>query len=449
MNRLLLIAGFLLGLGVSTIDFPNGAIAVFFCAFFATITFYLIRWYKPGDNFLIDVFVLGLLIRVLMGAIIYAFKLELFFGNDATLYDALGNRLVEVWTGLPYPDDGLTERATNTRGSGWGMAYLTGGIYMITGRNQLAAQYFCAIVGAATAPMIYSCTDKIFNNRRVATTAALLIAVFPSFIVWSSQMLKDGLIVFLLVLSMTMVLELQNKLNYASVFILILALGGILTLRFYIFYMIGAAVVGSFVLGQAASAKAIVRGLVLFVVVGVALSYLGVLQNANNEFEQYGSLEKVQRSRSNLAESDSGFGQDQNVSTTEGAVIALPVGFTYLMLAPFPWSLTNFRQVITLPDVLLWYCCIPLLIMGLIYTVKNRLRNAVPILIFTVMLTIAYSVFQGNVGTAYRQRTQIQVFLFIFVAVGWTMIQEKRENRKAAIQAGLVKNARRVVYRND
>jgi hypothetical protein len=30
---------------------------------------------------------------------------------------------------------------------------------------------------------------------------------------------------------------------------------------------------------------------------------------------------------------------------------------------------------------------------------------------------------------AYRQRAQIQVFLFIFIAVGWTVVQEKRENR--------------------
>jgi hypothetical protein len=53
-----------------------------------------------------------------------------------------------------------------------------------------------------------------------------------------------------------------------------------------------------------------------------------------------------------------------------------------------------------------------------------------PILIFTVMLTLAYSVFQGNVGTAYRQRAQLLVFYFIFVAVGFVLVQEKREERK-------------------
>jgi len=59
------------------------------------------------------------------------------------------------------------------------------------------------------------------------------------------------------------------------------------------------------------------------------------------------------------------------------------------------------------------------------------LRMISPILIFTVMLTLSYSVFQGNVGTAYRQRAQLLVFYFIFVAVGFVLMKEKREERKS------------------
>jgi hypothetical protein len=43
---------------------------------------------------------------------------------------------------------------------------------------------------------------------------------------------------------------------------------------------------------------------------------------------------------------------------------------------------------------------------------------------------VAYSVFQGNVGTAYRQRAQILVFYFIFVAVGSVLVKEKRDARR-------------------
>jgi hypothetical protein len=50
--------------------------------------------------------------------------------------------------------------------------------------------------------------------------------------------------------------------------------------------------------------------------------------------------------------------------------------------------------------------------------------------IFTTMLTLAYSVFQGNVGTAYRQRSQLLVFYFIFVAVGAVLLKERAEDRR-------------------
>ena len=121
---------------------------------------------------------------------------------------------------------------------------------------------------------------------------------------------------------------------------------------------------------------------------------------------------------------DSGFGSEIDVSTAEGAISVVPIGFLYLMFAPFPWEMKNFRQAITLPEVLVWWSMIPLLVAGVWYTIRHRLRSSIPVLIFSLMLTLAYSIFQGNVGTAYRQRTQIQVFLFIFISVGISLILE-------------------------
>ena len=70
------------------------------------------------------------------------------------------------------------------------------------------------------------------------------------------------------------------------------------------------------------------------------------------------------------------------------------------------------------------------MISGIIFSIKHRLRTTFPVLFFAMTLTLAYSIFQGNVGTAYRQRTQIQVFLFMFIAVGWELWKEKREDKK-------------------
>jgi 4-amino-4-deoxy-L-arabinose transferase-like glycosyltransferase len=272
----------------------------------------------------------------------------------------------------------------------------------------------------------------VFRNRRVGKFAALLVAFLPAFIIWSGQLMKDGLIVFLLVLAMTQVVRLQREFRWLSVAILVFALFGILALRFYIFYMVAVAVAGSFVIGQAGSLKSVARGLVLLAVVGVALTYLGVLRTATENFERYGDIERLQNSRNDLIRrADSGYGEEVDITTAGGALTVLPVGLVYLMLAPFPWQAVSLRGAITMPEMLIWWAMIPLLFSGIRYTIKHKLREAIPILIFTLMLTVAYSIFQGNVGTAYRQRTQIQVFLFMFIAVGWTLMQERRENQRA------------------
>jgi Ca2+/Na+ antiporter len=106
----------------------------------------------------------------------------------------------------------------------------------------------------------------------------------------------------------------------------------------------------------------------------------------------------------------------------------------YLLFAPFPWQLASLRQSITLPEMVVWWCSFPLLVAGLWFTLKHRMRQSLPILIFMLMLTLAYSVFQGNVGTAYRQRSQLLVFYFIFVAVGYVLMKERREDRKRQVE---------------
>jgi len=123
------------------------------------------------------------------------------------------------------------------------------------------------------------------------------------------------------------------------------------------------------------------------------------------------------------------------VSTVGGALSALPVGLVYLLFAPFPWAITGVRQMLTVPETLVWYALMPSFVRGLLYTVRNRLRDTLPILVFAAALTGAYALFQGNVGTAYRQRTQVTMFYFIFMAVG--LVERRRRAQPAAVPAPL------------
>jgi hypothetical protein len=386
-------------------------------------------------GFLLRIFVAGLLMRMLIGTIIFVGNGQEFFGGDANTYDILGNGIFEAWyVGVLQPTEvGDWARA----GGGWGMLYLVAGVYYVVGRNMLAVQFVNSVLGAATAPVIFLCARQIFQNLRVAKLAAFSVAFYPSLVLWSSQGLKDGPIVFLLALSMFATLKLGERFNWRYVVVLMLAMFAVFSMRFYVFYMVAAAVTGAFLIGmRPVTSQSLPRNLLIILVMGIGLTYMNVLRTASTQLESFGNLKAIQTSRSDLAQqAHSGFGQDVDVSTATGALTAIPTGIVYLLFAPFPWQIANLRQSITLPEMLAWWGSFPLLIIGVWFTMKYRLRQALPIMIFTTMLTLAYSIFQGNVGTAYRQRSQVLVFYFIFVAVGAILLKERQEDRRRVATA--------------
>jgi hypothetical protein len=430
MNALLTALSLALVVGVvlATPKDATGALTV--CGALGLCAGLLVSRAGEERRFLLHVFVGGLLVRVAIGTIIYALRLQDFFGGDAYTYDFLGAQVLESWrTGAPVVLAGRVDFDV-----GWGMAYFVAAIYYVAGRNMLAVQLANAVLGAATAPVIYVCAQRIFANRRVARASALFVAFYPSLVLWSSQGLKDGPMVFMLALAVMSALKLDEKISAKHLVAVVAALGCILSLRFYVFYMMVAAVGGAFVIGmKTLTAQSFARQIVVVAAVGLGMTYLGVLRNAGAAMEHYGSLEVVQAARSDLAKSaNTGFGQDVDVSTTSGALSTIPIGLVYLLFAPFPWQLASLRQSITLPEMVVWWCSFPLLCAGLWFTLRHRMRQALPVLIFTMMLTIAYSVFQGNIGTAYRQRSQLLIFYFIFVSVGYELMRERREDRKRA-----------------
>ena len=410
----------------------DAAKAVLLCTALAALAGFYAYKREIDGPFLLRLFVAALLARMIVGTAIFVFRGQDFFGGDAITYDFYGVAQLQGWFGDKYYQSVANQFVRSGEGSGWGMVYLVAAVYGLIGRNMLAVQLMNSVFGAATAVIIYLCAHQVFKNLRVARIAGIAVAFYPSLVLWSAQGLKDGPIVFLLAIAILCTLKLGEKLSMKYIAVLVCALLGLVALRFYVFYMICVAIVGAFVIGmQQVTATSFARQFTATILLGLALTYVGVTRSASVQFERYGNLEQLQRSRNYLARSaESGFGRDVDVSSTSGAISTIPMGVLYLLFAPFPWQVTSLRQSITLPEMVIWWASFPLLVLGLWFAVKYRLRMISPILIFTVMLTLAYSVFQGNVGTAYRQRAQLLVFYFIFVAVGFVLMKEKREERK-------------------
>ncbi len=440
MNRILALLSFAVALGVIVFVFPEGVTGVLLgtvCTLGAmTLINRLSSDYDDATkNFLRQILICGLLFRVILASLIFVFQWQSFLGPDAGGFNDFGAILMRSWTAgsaneyqTIINNSGVTSGGSDT--VGWGMPYLVGFIYLIVGENNFAVQVFNSVLGAATAPLAYFCARNLFNNDRIARLTAILTAFFPSLVLWSAQALKDGIILFCMVLAVYAMLELRKKFSYQYLILLGIGASGVVALRFYIFFAAAVAILSGFVIDAQTKLPNVVRRVMILSFIAFALTAVGIIRNPAEYTEKY-DLAAVNNFRQDMADrADSGYGRDLDVSTPMGALAALPIGFTYFMFAPFPWQVSNFRQAVPLPEVFIWWAMTPFTIIGLWFALTKRMRQSIPIVLLTLLLSVIYSLLQGNVGTAYRQRAQVLVFYFIFTAVGFEYIMEKTENSR-------------------
>lgn len=396
---------------------------------FASLCLVLVARNREDRKFLVRLFLGALAARCLVTLIIHNVSFMRPLIGDAFTYDAFGNVLCQSWQGLVDSSNPWLIRATDLNKSGWGMLYYVAAIYYIVGQNLLASAFVTASLGASTAIVVYRVVILLFDHPRIARTTAVMVAFSPSMIIWSSYGLKDGLIVFCLSFCAFYTLRLREKFSVKDLAMLFLFLFCLYALRHYVFLVLFVAIAGGMILGaKNFSPTRIFQGAFLIVVIGFAFVYFGAKDVAEKNLD----LKKIQSGRVWGAKAaNTGFGGDVDITDARAAITFLPLGITYVLLAPFPWMINSLGQVITLPELILWWLSFPLLIKGYWFAVRHRLKETLSVCLFTLGLTLVYALYQTNVGTAYRQRAQLYVFFFIFISVGWELRRSSKLLKRA------------------
>jgi 4-amino-4-deoxy-L-arabinose transferase-like glycosyltransferase len=407
----------------------DGILALLLAGFLNLLVFYQIRVRsEPADTgFLVRIYFWTILLRYSMAIALNAFGGDSAFGaafwGDSGSYDAGGYQLALKWSGEP-----ITTAFMSHAVSGYGWVYFVGSIYYVLGRNQLFVQFLNGLIGGLTVLVIYAIAAKLFD-RAAARWAALFMAFFPQVVFWSTGMYKDPLILLCIALAMYAVLSLRERLSLPMIALFVVVEMTLITLRFYIAYFVLFATLATFVFARRHGIMRMVLtyGLLFGLLAGVL--NIAVQRETLEQQSTYMTLERLQTTREDQAMwGRSGYGREYDVSTPTGALSALPTGLVYLLFAPFPWAVSGLRQALAVPETLVWYALMPAFARGLSFALRRQLRAILPILVFGASLTAAYALMQGNIGTAYRQRTQITMFFFIFMGVG---LAERRRQREA------------------
>jgi len=415
-------------LGTVVVSSPETGLTVLAGAIPALICGFIVLQQKDDQRFLLRLYLVALILRWGLAWLIFSRHQQSFFGGDAETFDIVGNVLSSAWSGVGSAGSPYMLRYIGVGNSGWGMFYYVGSIYYVIGHNALAVQLINSVFGAATCVVVYKIALLIYPSQRVARTAAILTAISPSMILWSSQMLKDAPIVLCLTLSALYTLKLRSRFTLMDVLLLLLSLFCLFTLRHYAFYIMFISIAATLLFAaRKFTPLKLLQGGLLVIIIGVALSYMGAGGMPGAQLD----IKRVQASRTWSAKvANTGYGGDVDITDPQAAIGFLPIGVLYMLFAPFPWMITNLRQMITLPELLVWWALIPMFVKGFWHAARHRLKESFAICVFTLGLTLAYALYQTNVGTAYRHRAQLYVFFFIFIGIGLELRREaKLRNR--------------------
>jgi len=383
---------------------------------------------EPQDReFLLALFILGFSLRALLVVLFHFFPIVR--EMDAGSYARYGWKLVRFWRGdiLQRPAFANPE-----------YVYMNAIIFFVLGYSPLSVKIINCFFGILTSICLYFIAKPIFG-RRVASIASVLTAFFPSLIFWSTQNLRDTLIVFFLCLSMFGIngirrgwkwkyplatvssLWMLRMLRLSTLNILVaslvlsvplimnssrrrlLALGGLISLwllDFLILKETGASPIKSLV-GSAWPA-----GGQLHSIPGHLRYQLNEIVSVALHFRKAGSLDTAALTVPTL-------------SSWKDTLLFMPEALTHYLLRPFPWERpTSLPAVMTIPEMLAWYALIPLTVLGMLDAARKRLAEISPILMFTIVFTLLDALAIGNLGALYRHRTQVWVFFLLFASVG-------------------------------
>lgn len=121
------------------------------------------------------------------------------FGRDSANYHSFGQRIVEAWRlGISLPEMGA-ER---------GMNLYFAAVYFLFGSHPLHPALLNAWYGTLSVVFAVLLVRRFTDHPWAARIAALLIAFWPSLILWSTQLLKDPFILFLLLAELYLIVTL-------------------------------------------------------------------------------------------------------------------------------------------------------------------------------------------------------------------------------------------------
>lgn len=409
-----------LSVAVSYALLPLSCSLPFFIIFFGLLLGAVIILVDSPTEFnkIFFLFAAGFFIRILVTLFLYS-TLNILQINDGFLigdgqsYSLNGWKISRLWNlGIMVNKANFTSGFGSLSGTVGNYDFFNAIIYYFSGYNPIILFFINCLASSLLIVFIYIIANKIFSNE-IAWLASAFCAFFPSFILWSSQNLKDPLTNLCIVSFLYFLIKLRYELKVSSIIFLFLSVISLCYLRMLIIAPLAVISIASFFLCY----KVRIEIKIVFIILALLLA-LSLFKHVFSYHFISSLLEDIDTTRRGMAYGNLAYLQNFKISSIGSLLILIPLGIFAVWFSPFPWQIGSISQIFVLPEMLLWYIFIPFLCRGIHISLKDKKASSYIVLITLLVFSIFLGVYEGNLGTLYRHKAVIIMLAYIFISAG-------------------------------
>lgn len=386
--------------------FPAAAFSLLLLLFFVPFSADLPASYR---GWLMWWMIASFLVHLLVGVMITFTPALAYMGPDALTYHAEAALLADQLRGS------AGELVLSVGKEGF--YYSLGALYAAFGNHIVAGLVMNAAFAAALVPVMTDATRRLCGVR-CTRIVPLVVTLFPSFLIWPAQLLREAGVLLLLALTLNAATRLVERIQISWIMTFVVGAALLMTFR----ASVGLVAVGGLVVALGLAARSLVVGvgiqlsaliLLSVMVLGVGIGYAGFAVTAGAD------LQDVDAFRSAVsAKAESGIAPEARLATPADAARFLPSAIARFLLGPFPWEIRSPQQAAGLVDVIPWWVLIPSLVSGVVGGWRLLGRKLALLVLPAGGVLILLALAAGNYGLLLRERTQFVLLLVPLIALG-------------------------------
>lgn len=303
-----------------------------------------------------------------------------------------------------------------------GYTYWVSTLYFLFGHNVLLPKVINAILGGSLGIFAYFIANEIYH-RKVARLSAILVSFFPSLILWSVLNLKDIAFIFLtLVIIWLFIKFIKGPLINRYLFFLVIAL--------ILQWTIRTKIIPSLILSLAVSyfilLKKPIRNIffiaifAVFIVLFIMKPFyiIAAIHKMIGRLISYhiGHVHTEGISYKLLPDQYySGHFSLEQVPVTV-FIRMLLLSWFYFIFVPLPGQPHNFFQIISIPQMFVWYILFIFTLLGIVTSLRHKIKFSYILISHILILGSNIAIVSGNIGTTFRHRDIFTPLLLIFSA---------------------------------